>query len=43
MWSATSPTPREMDSLMKRVLALHIDVTTLERQAFVAEGEAVTA
>jgi hypothetical protein len=42
MWSATSPTPREMDLLMKRVLALHIDMTKLERQ-FVTEGEAVTA
>lgn len=43
MWSVAWPTPREMDVLMKRVLALHVEVTTLERQALVAEGAAVTA
>jgi hypothetical protein len=43
MWSAAWPTPREMDALMKRLLALHVEVTKLERQAFVTEGERVTA
>jgi hypothetical protein len=43
MWSAAWPTRRELDALMKRLLALHVEVTTLERQALVAEGEVVTA
>jgi len=43
MWSAAWPTPREMDGLMKRLLALHVEVTTLEREGLVAEGAAVTA
>jgi hypothetical protein len=43
MWSVSWPTPREMDALMKRLLALHVEVTTLERQMLVTEGEAVTA
>jgi hypothetical protein len=43
MWSAAWPTRPEVDALMKRVLALHVEVTTLERQAPVAEGEAVIA
>jgi hypothetical protein len=43
MWSAAWPTRRELDTLMKRLLALHTEVTALERQAFVAEGAPVTA
>jgi hypothetical protein len=43
MWSAAWPTRRELDALMKRVLALHTEVTKLERQAFAGEGEPVTA
>jgi hypothetical protein len=43
MWSASSPTPREMDVLMKRVLALHVEVTQLERSAALAEGAAAFA
>jgi hypothetical protein len=43
MWAAAWPTARELDALMKRLLALHVEVTTLERQALVAEGKAVTA
>jgi hypothetical protein len=43
MWSAAAPTRRELDRLMMRVLALHTEVTKLEHQALVAEGEAVTA
>jgi hypothetical protein len=30
-WSASPPTTRERDTLMKRVLALHVEVTKLER------------
>jgi hypothetical protein len=43
MWSAAWPTPRDMDALMKRLLAIHTEVTKLERQMLVTEGEAVTA
>jgi hypothetical protein len=43
MWSAVSPTRRDLDALMKRLLALHVELTTLERQAPVADGEAVIA
>ena len=32
-WQASLPTPRERDALMKRVLALHVEVTNLEREA----------
>ncbi len=42
MWSAASPTRPEIDALMTRLLALHVEVRTLERQAPLAEGEAVT-
>lgn len=42
MWSAAWPTPREMDVLMKRVLALHVQVTKVERSAALADGAAVT-
>ena len=42
MWSVSSPTRRELDLLMKRVLALHIEVTKLERHELVAEGDAPT-
>ncbi|MGO9839244.1 MAG: hypothetical protein ACLP1X_34110 [Polyangiaceae bacterium] len=43
MWSASWPTPREMDVLMKRVLALHVEVTKVERAAAGPKGGAVTA
>jgi hypothetical protein len=43
MWSAAWPTPREMDVLMKRVLALHVEVTKVERSAALADGAAITA
>jgi len=43
MWSVAWPTPREMDVLMKRVLALHVEVTKAERSAALADGAAVTA
>lgn len=43
MWSASWPTPREMDVLMKRALALHVEVTKVERQTLVTAGRAVTA
>ncbi len=39
MWSVSSPTIRELDVLMKRVLALHIEVTKLEHHALVADGD----
>jgi hypothetical protein len=29
-WSTSPPTPREQDVLMKRILALHVEVTKLE-------------
>jgi hypothetical protein len=32
-WSAAPPTDRECEGLMKRVLAVHIGVTKLEREA----------
>lgn len=38
MWSASSPTPRELDVLMKRVLALHVEVTKAEGSAVLAEA-----
>jgi hypothetical protein len=43
MWSASWPTPREMDVLMKRILALHVEVTKVERAAAGPKGGAVTA
>jgi hypothetical protein len=43
MWSASSPTPHELDVLLKRVLALHAEVTNLERGGHLAEGDAATA
>jgi hypothetical protein len=35
-WSASPPTRRELDLLMKRLLALHVEVTKLERECDVA-------
>jgi hypothetical protein len=35
-WSASPPTRRELDVLMKRLLALHVEVTKLERERDVA-------
>jgi hypothetical protein len=35
-WSASPPTDRERDLIMKRVLALHVAVTKLERDALFA-------
>jgi hypothetical protein len=32
-WAKAPPAPQEREHLMKRVLALHMEVTTLERQA----------
>jgi hypothetical protein len=32
-WAKAPPAPQEREHLMKRVLALHLEVTTLERQA----------
>jgi hypothetical protein len=32
-WNASPPTPREREVLMKRLLALHVAVTNLERDA----------
>jgi hypothetical protein len=32
-WAKAPPAPQEREQLMKRVLALHVEVTTLERQA----------
>jgi hypothetical protein len=32
-WNASPPTPRDRDVLMKRLLALHVAVTNLERDA----------
>ena len=42
MWAVSSPTMGELDVLTKRVLALHIEVTKLERHELVAEGDAPT-
>jgi hypothetical protein len=38
-WSASPTTQREREALMKRLLALHVAVTTLERQALLDDGE----
>ncbi len=43
MWSASARTLRELDALMKRVLALHIEVTKLERNELAAEHDAPTS
>jgi hypothetical protein len=43
MWSTALPTRRELDAVMKRVLALHIEVTRVEREAAGTRGGAVTA
>jgi hypothetical protein len=32
-WSASPPTDRDHDGLVRRLLALHVEVTRLERQA----------
>ena len=42
-WSASPPTDREREGLMKRVLALHVAVTKLERDASLAPGDGVVA
>jgi hypothetical protein len=38
-WSASPPTPREQDALMKRILTLHVEVTRLERNALLGAVE----
>jgi hypothetical protein len=43
MWSASWPSPRELDLLMNRVLVLHAEATRLERGAPLAEGDSATA
>lgn len=43
MWSASWPTQRELDALMKRLLALHVEVTKLEHRAALAMGKPATA
>lgn len=40
MRSVSAPTMRELDVLMKRVLALHVEVTKLQRHGLVAGGDA---
>ena len=35
-WSASPPTDRARDGLMKRVLALHVEVTKLEQDVLLA-------
>jgi hypothetical protein len=35
-WAASPPTDREQDALMKRILAVHVAVTKLERDALLA-------
>jgi len=42
-WSASPPTDRERDGIMKRVLALHVAVTRLERDALFAVVRSSTA
>ena len=45
-WSASPPTDREAELVMKRVLALHVAVTTMKRSALLAvvkgSGEVAT-
>jgi len=43
MWSASWPTPREMDVLTKRVLSLHVEVTKAERATAIAKGGGAAA
>jgi hypothetical protein len=43
MWSASWPTQRELDVLMKRLLALHVEVTRLEHYAGLAMGKPAIA
>jgi hypothetical protein len=38
-WSASPPTDREGEGLMKRVLALHVAVTKMERDALLRDDE----
>jgi hypothetical protein len=42
MWSGSWPTPRELDVLMKRVLALHAEVKSLTVGAPPSQGDAAT-
>jgi hypothetical protein len=35
-WSASPPTDGQGETLMKRVLGLHVEVTKLEHQALIA-------
>jgi hypothetical protein len=39
-WSVSPPSPRERDVIMKRELALHVEVTRLERGALLGSVEA---
>jgi hypothetical protein len=41
-WNASAPTDREREGLMKRVLALHVAVTKLERDTLPAKREVAT-
>jgi hypothetical protein len=43
MWSAAWPTPCKMDLLMKRVLALHVEVAKVERSEALAAGAVLIA
>jgi hypothetical protein len=40
-WSASPPTDQARDVIMKRVLALHVEVTRLERQARLAGAKGI--
>jgi hypothetical protein len=40
-WSVSPPTDREREGLMKRILALHVAVTNLERHAILAVTDSV--
>jgi hypothetical protein len=39
-WTASPPTDREREGLMKRLLALHVAVTKIERDALLAVAKA---
>lgn len=41
-WSELPPTDRQREGLTKRVLALHVAVTKLEREALLPRGEVAT-
>ena len=41
-WDVLSPTDRERDGLMKRLLAVHVGVTKLERDTRMREDETAT-